>query len=160
MDELDVRISTLKPMRVGSFHSFGAIPEIDAAAKLVAWAKPKGYLDDPEKHRIFGFNNPNPSVGSPNYGYEFWIQIEPDMEVEKEVTVKEFEGGMYAVTRCEVKGNPYDEIGATWMKLAEWVENNSKYRYGTQQMLEEHVGPFPFDVSEDFTLDLYCSIQE
>ena len=156
MDELDVRISTLEPMRVASFHAFGLSPELDAAAKLVAWAKPKGYLDDPEKHRIFGFNNPNPSVGSPNYGYEFWIQIDPEEKVEEDVSVKEFEGGLYAITRC----HSIETITATWMKLAEWVENNSKYQYGTQEMLEEHVGPFPFEVSEDFTLDLYCSIRE
>lgn len=156
MDEIEVRISTLESMRVASFHAFGPSPELDAAAKLVDWAKPKRYLDEPENHRIFGFNNPNPSVGSPNYGYEFWIQIEPETEVDKDVTVKEFEGGLYAVTRSY----GIETITATWMKLAEWVENNSKYRYGTQEMLEEHVGPFPFDVSEDFTLDLYCSIQD
>ena len=156
MDELDVRISTLEPMRVVSFHAFGPSPELDAAAKLVEWAKPKGFLDEPKKHRIFGFNNPNPSTGTPNYGYEFWIQLEPDTEVEKGVSVKEFEGGLYAVTRSY----GIENITATWMKLAEWVENNSKYRYGTQQILEEHVGPFPFEVSEDFTLDLYCSIKE
>jgi len=156
MNELEVRISTLEPMRVASFHAFGPSPELDAAAKLVDWAKPKGYLDKPEKYRIFGFNNPNPSVGSPNYGYEFWIQLEQDTEVERNLTVKEFEGGLYAITRCQSIKN----ITPTWMKLAEWVENNSKYTYGTQEMLEEHIGPFPFDVSEDFTLDLYCSIKE
>lgn len=156
MDELDVRIGTLEPLRVASFHAFGSGPELDAAAKLVAWAKPKGYLNNPEKHRIFGFNNPNPSVGSPNYGYEFWIQVDNNIEMEEGVSVKEFEGGLYAITRC----HGIETITATWMELAEWVENNSKYQYGTQEMLEEYVGPFPFEVSEDFTLDLYCSIQE
>lgn len=156
MDELDVRISTLEAMRVASFHAFGPSPELDAAAKVVDWAKPRGFLDEPEKHRIFGFNNPNPSTGTPNYGYEFWIQIEPDTKVEKEVSVKEFEGGLYAITRSV----GIENITATWMKLAEWVENNSKYSYGSREMLEEHVGPFPFEVSEDFTLDLYCSIKE
>lgn len=156
MDELEVRINELEPMRVASFHAFGPSPELEAAAKLTAWAKPKGYLDEPEKHRIFGFNNPNPSTGSPNYGYEFWIQIEPDVPEEGGISIKKFEGGLYAITRC----HGIETITDTWMKLAEWVENNSKYRFGTQEMLEEHVGPFPFEVSEDFTLDLYCSIRE
>lgn len=156
MEELDVRISILEPMRVASFHAYGPSPELDAAAKLVDWAQPRGYLNEPEKPRIFGFNNPNPSAGSPNYGYEFWIQIGPEIKVEKGVTVKEFEGGLYAITRsCGI-----ENITANWMKLAEWVENNSKYRFGTKEMLEEHIGPFPFDISEDFTLDLYCSIRE
>ena len=54
MDELEVRIGMLEPMCVASFHTFGTSPELDAAAKLVEWAKPKGYLDNPENHRIFG----------------------------------------------------------------------------------------------------------
>jgi DNA gyrase inhibitor GyrI len=156
MNELEVRIDTLPPMRVASFHAFGPSPELEAAAKLVTWAKPKGYLDEPEKHRIFGFNNPNPSVGSPNYGYEFWIQVSPETEVEEDVSVKGFEGGLFAITRCY----GIETITPTWMKLAEWIENNSKYSYSSRQWLEEHIGPFPFDVSEDFTLDLYCSIEE
>jgi AraC family transcriptional regulator len=160
MDELDVRIIRLEPMRVASFHAFGASPENDAAAKLVEWAKPKGYLDDPEKHRIFGFDNPIPSAGSPNYGYEYMIEIEDDAEPEDNVISKTFEGGLYAVTRCEVNENPYDIIPDKWMKLYEWVEDNSPYQIGPRQSHEEHVAPFPFKVTDNFTIDLYLSIEE
>ena len=64
MSELDVRIVKLEPMRVASAHALGESPEHDAIEKLIAWAKPKGLLEDPEKHRVFGFNNPDPSPGS------------------------------------------------------------------------------------------------
>jgi hypothetical protein len=74
MSDLDVRIVTLEPMRVASAHAYSASPEGEAWDKLIAWAKPKGLLEDATAHRIFGFNNPNPSPGTPNYGYEFWIQ--------------------------------------------------------------------------------------
>ncbi len=82
MNELDVRIVRLEPMRVASFHGFGTSPEHEAARKLIAWAKPGSLLDAPNKHRIFGFDNPCPSPGSPNYGYEFWITIEPYVKPE------------------------------------------------------------------------------
>ena len=68
MTELDVRIVTLEPMRVASAHAYSASPEGEAWDKLIAWARPKGLLDDPQVHRIYGFNSPDPSPGSPNYG--------------------------------------------------------------------------------------------
>jgi len=75
MDELAVRIVNLEPMRVASFHGFGPSPEHLAIQKLADWAAPRGYLVDRKQHRIFGFNNPNPSHGSPNYGYELWLVV-------------------------------------------------------------------------------------
>ena len=70
MSQLDVRVEKLPPMRVASLWGFGPQPEDIAWQKLRAWAGPRGLLDKPEEHPIFGFNNPNPSAGSPNYGYE------------------------------------------------------------------------------------------
>ena len=158
MNKLDVRIIKLEPMRVASFHAFGSGPEHEAAQKLIDWAKPRGLLDTPEKHRIFGFDNPSPSPGSPNYGYEFWISIGPDISPEEDATIKEFSGGLYAVTRCEVKENAYDIIPATWKRLVAWRMGSSKYECAANQELEEHIGPF--EVSYTFTLDLYLPIKE
>ena len=84
MNTLDVRIVTLAPMRVASFYGFGPSPEFVAWEKLMAWSRPKGMLDGPTQARIFGFNNPNPSAGSPNYGYEFWIEVDPEVTVDAE----------------------------------------------------------------------------
>ena len=96
MSELEVRIVKLEPMRVASFHAYSASPEGDAMGKLLAWAKPKGLLDPPGAHRIFGFNNPDPHPGSPNYGYEFWLAVGPDVKPEGELNLKDFPGGLYA----------------------------------------------------------------
>jgi hypothetical protein len=114
MNEFKVRLVKLEPLRVASVHGFGQSPEDEAWQKLMAWAKPKGYLDDKEHHRIFGFNNPNPSPGSPNYGYEFWMVVGPEVQPEGEVEIKEFPGGLYAVARCDVQGDPWrlEETGA------------------------------------------------
>lgn len=157
MSKLPVRIIKLDPMRVASVHGFGQQPESEAWQKLVAWAKPQGLLDAPEKHRIFGFNNPSPAPGSPNYGYEFWMMVEADVRPEGEVEVKTFLGGLYAVTRCEVRNAPGDSIPATWKQLVRWCEG-SQYRSARHQWLEEHLSS-P-DAPEGFVLDLYLPIAE
>ncbi len=154
MNELNVRIIKLEPMRVASAYGFGPSPELLAWQNLVAWARPKGFLDDPEKHRIFGFNNPDPSSGSPNYGYEFWIEVEPDVVPEGEIRVKDFGGGLYAVTGCAGAEN----ITATWKKLVEWVAE-SRYENGRHQWLEQH---FNLDIAapDEMRLDLLLPIAE
>lgn len=155
MSDFTVRIVKLEPMRVASFLGFGTSPENEAWKQLLTWAKARGLLDDLEKHRLFGFNNPNPSAGSPNYGYEVWIVIDPDMEPEDGVKFLDFNGGLYAVTRCVVPKGFFDVIGDTWKKLVAWRED-SKYKCGTHQWLEESL---PMDLPDtEFVLDLYLPI--
>ena len=157
MSDLEVRIVQLQPMRVASFLGFGESPETLAWDKLLAWAKPKGLLEDLETHRLFGFNNPNPSPGSPNYGYEVWIVVGPELEPDQEVEIKDFEGGFYAVTRCVVPKGKFEVIGATWKELNAWRED-SKYNCGHAQWLEESI---PLDIPDtEFVLDLYIPIAE
>ncbi len=155
MDELAVRIVKLEPMRVASFHEFGPSPEHLAIQKLADWAAPRGYLADRKRHRIFGFNNPNPSHGSPNYGYELWLVVGREVEPAAEVSIREFEGGLYAVARCESVEN----ITATWRQLVGWL-TGSKYGHADHQWLEEHVNDeFPAP-DEELVLDLYAPIAE
>jgi len=158
MSNLDVQIVKLEKMRVVSVLGFGQNPEPDGWNKLEAWAKPKGFLDNPEKHRIFGFNNPDPSPGSPNYGYEWWMEVGPDVEAEGEIKIKIVDGGLYAVTRCEVpQGQAYTAIGKTWKQLVTWRED-SKYNPGQHQWLEKTVQFESPDL--EFVLDLYIPIAE
>lgn len=154
MNELSVRIVNLAPMRVASAYGFGPSPELVAWQNLVNWAKPKGFLADPDKHRIFGFNNPDPSSGSPNYGYEFWMEVGPDVEPEEEIRVQDFAGGLYAVTSCMSVEN----ITATWKKLVEWVAE-SKYKNGRHQWLEKHLSPDGTPL-ENLKFDLFVPIAE
>ena len=158
MSELEVRIVKLEPMRVASFWGFSASPEVEAWEKLFSWARPRGLLDDLEQHRLFGFNNPNPSAGSPNYGYEVWIVVDRDTEPENdEMRIVDFDGGLYAVTRCVVPKGQFDVIGATWKKLVAWRED-SKYKCGAHQWLEESL---PLDLPDtEFVLDLYLPLAE
>jgi DNA gyrase inhibitor GyrI len=154
---MDVRIVKLEPMRVASIWGFGKEPESSAFAKLDAWAGSKGIRDNPEKHRIFGFNNPDPYPGSPNYGYEIWVEVGPDVEPEDDVRIVGFDGGLYAVTRCKVPQGKYEVIGETWKKLVAWRED-SRYKCGLYQWLEQSL---PSDSPEiEFILDLHLPIAE
>ena len=157
MSTHDVQIETLKPMRVASVWGFGPSPENEAWQKLEAWAKPQGLYGDLANHPIFGFNNPNPSAGSPNYGYELWLQVSPDTLPEGDVRILDFAGGLYAVKRCEVPKGQFEQIGETWKALVTWLED-SKYKQGTHQWLEKSIATSSPDL--EFVLDLYLPIAE
>jgi len=156
MEELQVRITRLEPMHVATVRAYGQSPELAAWDKLITWAKPKGLLDEPGDRRIFGFNNPDPSSGTPNVGYGFWITGGPAVPSDDVATVRDFPGGLYAVTRCQGA----QTITDTWHRLATWLEN-SPYQLGEHQWLEGHVGPvvMPQNV-EELVLDLYAPIAE
>ncbi len=152
MNTLDVRIVTLAPMRVASVLGFGPSPEMAAWQKLAGWAGPRGLLQ-PDRPRIFGFNNPNPTPASPNYGYEFWIEVGPEVESDAQVEVKEFDGGLYAVTRCQ----GVETIGDTWKQLVAWLAA-SPYRQAYHQWLEEHITVNM--APDELILDLYAPIAQ
>ena len=136
MEKQDIKIVTLEPMRFVSAHGFGSSPEAVAWDKVMAYIKEQGLTGKLNQHRFFGFNNPNPSAGSPNYGYEQWMTLDGDIEPADGIRTGLCPGGTYAVTRCEGVGN----IFATWQALVAWVEN-SKYRMTNQQCLEECLNP-------------------
>lgn len=158
MNDKNVRIIKLEPLHAASFLGFGAQPEDIAHARLAAWAKPRGYFDDLAHHRIFGFNNPNPSPGSPNYGYELWITVGPEVAADQQTQLVDFSGGLYAVARCIFKDDPGNAIPAAWKELVAWREQ-SQYKAARHQWLEEHL--HPADPAEgEWVLDLYLPIAE
>jgi DNA gyrase inhibitor GyrI len=153
MSELSVKIVELEPMRVVSAYGFGKEPEGIAWDKLIAWAQPRGLVEDPDHFRIFGFNNPNPSSGSPNYGYEFWLEAGGNVEPDGEMRVQDFGGGLYAVARCQGVEN----IAPTWQALVEWQTTSSYTHGGHHQWLEQHLSPVGTPPDE-LTLDLFMPI--
>jgi DNA gyrase inhibitor GyrI len=139
-------------MRVATAHGFGAGPEMEATDKILAFMEARGLTF--EDVRWFGFNNPDPTPGSPNYGYDVWITVGPDVQGEGEVTIKEFEGGLYAVSRFKNLNN----IGQVWRQLVLWRED-SAYMKGYHQWLE-NLFTHPHSPIEDFVFDLYLPIAE
>ncbi|MCG3258344.1 MAG: helix-turn-helix domain-containing protein [Candidatus Heimdallarchaeota archaeon] len=148
--ENDFKIVNLLEMRVVSFQAMGEFlgdPEPKAGQKLYEWAEPKGFYDNPDKHRVFGFNNPDPKydkesgkfiVNKENpYGYEFWMTIDDDFDVDSNVTVKIVPESLYITKSCL----GVNDLGRVWKELSEWVKQSDKYRYGKNQCLEENTNP-------------------
>ena len=158
MEYQDVLIINLPAMKVASFYAFSSSPETDAWEKMVVWAKAHSCWQDPPAVRVFGFDNPSPSTGSPNYGYEFWLTLNPQVAVDADTSIKEFPGGLYGVSRCEVTDNPWESIPAAWSKLVQWMES-SHYEHGNHQWLEEHYTRFDSN-KNGFVLDLLIPLTE
>ena len=155
MTDLNVRIVKLEPQRVAMSYGFGSGPENIAWEKMLAFIKSKELDKDGQAHRYFGFNNPNPAPGSPNYGYEQWVTIGPNTEPDGDIKIKTFGGGLYAVTRCKL-----NNITAAWMELFTWREK-SQYRAGSHQWLEEAISdPAAKPIDGDSEFDLYLPIAE
>ncbi len=158
MSDLDVRIVKLEPMRVASVRVISHSPEVDAWSKLRDWAEPKGFLQDDENHPIFGFNNPNPQPDSKEYGYEFWIKVGADVAAEGEIAIKDYPGGLFAVTTCRLTEDPSGRnILETWKALLEWVKS-SKYKWRKVHELEKIHDPLASQ--KEIVLDLYLPIEE
>ncbi len=153
MTDMQVRFVRLEPMRVASVCAISDSPERDAWEKLRAWAEPAGLLEDVNQHAVFGFNNPSPQRGRKQYGYEFWICVDPDAESGGEVTIKRAEGGLYAVVTCE----DLAEVGRTWKRLWDYVKSpRCPYKVRQAQELEKPHNPrMPAD---KIVLDLYLPV--
>jgi DNA gyrase inhibitor GyrI len=148
MEALEVRVVDLGPMRVACAHGFGESPEDIAEEKMQAFISEKGLTDT----QHFGFNNPNPSPGSPNYGYDIWVTVGADVGGTDEIEIQMFEGGSYAVTRSE----GLQKIGAVWQALVNW-RDESPYQEAHHQWLEALLTPVDVAV-EEYVFDLYLPI--
>ena len=162
-EELKVRIVQLEPMRVASAVGFGVSPEEKAWRMMGEWIDKQGY---PKGARFFGFNNPHPTPGDPNYGYEQWMTVGTKARPDGGVDFKECEGGLYAVARCQ----GLMQIGEIWQELFDWCERND-YQLAGRQNLEECLSPELFipwsedpshaeKLLSDANFDLMLAIQQ
>ena len=146
MSTQTMQIVRLPALRVASAWAFGPQPEPQAWQVLEEWAQKRGLLR--EGARIFGFNNPNPAPGSPNYGYEYWLEVDAEVEpaAGDNVRIVHVAGGLYAVIEVDVTGDFNVTIPAAWQELDRQVAE-SAYHAGTHQWLEQHTPagmPFAF----------------
>ncbi|HSJ56188.1 MAG TPA: GyrI-like domain-containing protein [Anaerolineae bacterium] len=152
MSELNVRIVDLEPMRVAVSHGFGASPEMEAGDKMLAFLEAKGLTFDDV--RWYGFNNPNPSPGSPNYGYDVWATVGPDVEAEGEITMREVPARRYAVARCE----GLETIGEVWKQLVLWFEESPHEKPAHWCECLENLLTHPATPYDRYIFDLYLPI--
>ena len=152
---LEVRYVDLPDMTVASALGFGKEPEHEAARLMTAFTRNLGFAPGLPGHPTYGFNNPNPSPGSENYGYELWCRVDPDTKAEPPIKVKRIPGARYAVTRFTGLPN----IGKVWKQFSAWFEDH----HGkvppctTQCWLESLQTPHEPD-PEKWVMDLYIVV--
>jgi DNA gyrase inhibitor GyrI len=154
MSELEVRIVEMEPMRVATAHGFGEGPEELATQKMLAFMESKELTF--EDVRWFGFNNPDPSHGSPNYGYDVWVTVGPDVEGDGEITIKEVPARRYAVARCE----GLSTIGQVWRQLVLWFEDSPYKKPPHYTECLENLLTHPRTPYEEFVFDLHLPIAD
>ncbi len=139
MGENRVKTVELAASRVVSGYGYGPEPEMQSQAVMSRFFELMGWdREELEQHRIYGFNNPDPSEGTGSYGYEHWITVDKTFvlpeEVPEGITMKEMPGGLYA--SLESPGIPNPE---KWGGVVRWI-NGSEYQYdGSRQWLEQIV---------------------
>lgn len=168
-------IKELEPMKVACFTYFGDNPEDHAFEVMKKWTKEHGLSFHNQDYRVFGYNNPDPSNvdSDETYGYEVCITISDALYDSLEDVPEGFtkgtydgvkrrilQGGKFAVTsvKRDGKGDIGGEIMRAWKRFSEWL-HESKYIWGGNQYLEEHLG---FSEEDDHIggVDLYVSIQD
>lgn len=150
----EVRIINVKPFKVAYYVAKSASPESDAWAKMKSFIK-KNKLDQKSNTRYFGFNNPSPQEGSSIYGYEVWVVVDDSIQQSEEVKIKEVQNGLYSVCTS----GSLSEIGERWEVLYKWMEN-SEYKSGEHQWLEEHIVLDIESLGKDMQMDLYLPIEK
>lgn len=154
MNTFEVRIVRLEPQTVAVGYGYGPGPELLAWEQVSTFLRERGLDRDGKPHRFFGFNNPNPSTGSPNYGYEQWVTVEPGTAPAPQVAVRQFSGGLYAVRSTTLKTITHD-----WHQLVLWCESNGHSPSDDQCLEECLISPSaPLEITEDTPFDLYLPI--
>jgi hypothetical protein len=136
---MTINVKEVPAAKAARFHAFSSSPEEEAYKAMETWAAPKGYLVKDSAATIYGYNNPNPSAGSPNYGYEF-IVVADDLSGAQEVI--DFPGGRYAVADSGVSVGVDDpaKLGDAWKQIVQEVERQG-HVLGKHQWLELHTFP-------------------
>lgn len=88
----DVRIVYLPPSSVASIHCVGGTPEYDTGDEMQRFMIQTNLANIKPDLRHYGFNHPDGA----EHGYERWITIPNNMEVQKPFVKKCFPGGLYA----------------------------------------------------------------
>jgi DNA gyrase inhibitor GyrI len=135
----EIHIEQLPPLHVVSCRAVSGTPEEDVTRQVAAWRTAKGL---PGTLRTFGFDvevAPEQAAAGLR-GYELWVAAPRDVELDEEMQVKEFRGGLYAVmTIFDAFDDPFASIPQGWGYLHEWVTNHAQYEGAEHQMLEEVV---------------------
>ena len=152
---LKVEIVKLPDTKVIAIQALGKEPETKAIQKMDNWLKKHNFSK--KELMIYGFNNPDPTPGKEEYGYEFYIPTDLNIEEDDTIKIKQMKGGTFAVTECHVIED-FEQIGRSWKELVALVKEQPDYGFGECFWYEHH--PIPLPGSEGFILNLYLPVVE
>ena len=156
MQNIAVRLVDLHPMHVVAANGYGQYPETEAWDLILDFTKQRRIDPWDRRHRFFGFNNPDPSPETPEYGYEQWMTIDTGTAVEDPLHVRDFTGGRYATVHI----HGLDSIGDAWQHLVGWcAENGYTIATDREPCLEELHSPIDMP-TEDWDMDLSLAVDK
>lgn len=136
----DVQIQTLEPQHVACYRVVSPTPEDDVHRFMKDWLVRQN-LGRPV--REFGFDvdvNPDQQKAGLR-GYEVWKVVPASVQPSDGVTIRDFEGGLYAMmTIYKPFSDPFKWIPYGWKSLHQWVIESDRYRGAGHQWLEELIG--------------------
>ena len=127
----DVRIVNLPPMTVAAIRHKGEAPEKTTFEAIQSFIQEHNLLHGKADLRHFGFDSP---LGSDEdeHGYERWVTIPEDLEVQEPFEKKIFQGGSYGAHTINM--GDFEE----WRILEKWVMNNGVFKYDKREPLINH----------------------
>jgi len=132
-----ITIEVLGAMRVACYPCIGKEPEAEGRNFLAGWLYRKG-IAAPIRYFGFGLDVTPEQKNEGLRGYEVWATVPEDVTVSEGVTIKSFQGGLYAGLLLE---HPFDDLFCktppAWKTLHEWVICSDSYRGASHQWLEE-----------------------
>ncbi len=150
-----VRLEELPRLRVVSALGFGPSPEPEAWRLIREFAAAHDL--EVGQQRFFGFDNPSPSPGSPNYGYELWMTVPEHVTAQPPYEITHTRPGRYAVVRF----TGLEHIGEMWQELAAWFDREGHaIPPGCGQCLEEQLLDRSGSTPESWTFDLHLALQD
>jgi len=132
-----IMIESLSAQRVCCLRIISQTPENDCTQMLHLWLSQQGVS---RPVRTFGFDTETTPAEAQagKRGYELWAVVPEGVGPSNGVTLRNFEGGVYAVMTliCPFT-NPFEAIPEGWKFLHEWVISSGQYQGGNHQWLEE-----------------------
>lgn len=144
------RIVRLESLRIASLNR-SEKPVTEPWERLLEWARDYRLANyGPISPRFFGINT---SPATLRENFEKFMTVGPDAQSDEVVTIRDFPGGLYAVTRAD----DTESSLALWQKLRSWL-SRSNYQPSNRSCLEEHIVFIGLSPHE-YELDLYLPIE-
>jgi DNA gyrase inhibitor GyrI len=149
-----IDIETLGSLHVACYRAASPTPENDASRHLEDWLAHQR-VTQPVRHFGFDVNVTDEQHKAGYRGYEVWLTVPAHVLPSDGVTIRDFDGGLYAVmTIHKPFDDPFARIPGGWKRLHEWVIQSDRCRGAGHQWLEELITP-----NGDNDLKLYHPIR-